>query len=105
MAESKNMLFDRKIQLHRQFETISLTVFEGGHEQICGTGGLIPSIFTSNLKLNILTLGDSNGQIENGWVNQLKTMLPESNIINISKSECTIIVSDNNGKKDLKCVG
>lgn len=100
LAESKNMLFDRKIQLYRQFSTISLTIFEGGHEQIPQALGLIPYNFSSPLKLNILTLGDSNGQIENGWVNQLKTMLPESNIINISKSGRTIGF-DNNGKRDL----
>jgi lysophospholipase L1-like esterase/pimeloyl-ACP methyl ester carboxylesterase len=103
LADSKNMLFDRKIQLLRQFENISLTIFEGGHEQIPQALGLIPYNFSSPLKLNILTLGDSNGQMENGWVNQLKAMLPMSTIFNNSKGGRTIGF-DNNGRRDLNAL-
>lgn len=44
----------------------------------------------SQLKLNILTLGDSNGTFPNSWPKQIQSMLPESTVCNISKSGRTI---------------
>lgn len=50
--------------------------------------------------LNILTIGDSNGAIENGWPEQLRKLLPGSLIINKSISGNTIGF-DNLGKESL----
>lgn len=101
--DKKDKLFDRNVYLSREFENIKLTIFEGTHEQIPQALGLIPVKNTSNLKYNILTLGDSNAQSKDGWVDQLKKMMPDANIVNISKSGRTIGF-DNNGKKDLNAL-
>ncbi|RVT73970.1 SGNH/GDSL hydrolase family protein [Flavobacterium sufflavum] len=101
--DKKDKLFDRNVYLSREFENIKLTIFEGTHEQIPQALGLIPVKNTSNLKYNILCLGDSNAQNKGGWVDQLKNMMPNANIINISKSGRTIGF-DNNGKKDLNAL-
>lgn len=101
--DKKDKLFDRNIHLSREFDNIKLTIFEGGHEQIPQALGLIPVKNTNNLKYNILTLGDSNAQNKGGWVDQLKKMMPNANIVNISKSGRTIGF-DNNGRKDLNAL-
>lgn len=101
--DKKNKLFDRNVYLSREFENIQLTIFEGGHEQIPQALGLIPVKNTNNLKYNILTLGDSNAQNKGGWVDQLKKMMPNANIVNISKGGRTIGF-DNNGRKDLNAL-
>ncbi|HJS00381.1 MAG TPA: GDSL-type esterase/lipase family protein, partial [Flavobacterium sp.] len=101
--DKKTKLFDRNIYLSREFENIQLTIFEGRHEQIPQALGLIPVKKTTDLKYNILTLGDSNAEHTNGWVTQLKMMMPNSNIVNISKSGRTIGF-DNNGRKDLNAL-
>lgn len=44
----------------------------------------------SDKKLNILTLGDSNGTFLYSWPKQLELALPNSNLYNISKSGRTI---------------
>lgn len=40
--------------------------------------------------VTVLTLGDSNGAAENGWVNQMRTLQPEWHIINTSVSGNTV---------------
>jgi len=69
-------LFGRNIYLSREYKNIRLTIFEGGHEQLPQALGLIPFKSATSLEYNILTLGDSNGEIKHGWVNQLKKMMP-----------------------------
>lgn len=101
--DKKQLLFDRNIYLYRKFQNVELTIFEGGHEQIEQALGLIPVKFKSDLKLNILTIGDSNGQIKHGWVTQLKKRLPNSTFVNISQSGRTIGF-DNNGKEKLNAL-
>ncbi|MCY1723062.1 GDSL-type esterase/lipase family protein [Prolixibacteraceae bacterium Z1-6] len=96
----RNKLFDRNIYLSRKFENIQLTIFEGGHEQLPQALGLIPVDQTTSLKYNIFTLGDSNGDNKDGWVDQLKNMMPESHIVNISKGGRTIGF-DNLERKEL----
>jgi lysophospholipase L1-like esterase/pimeloyl-ACP methyl ester carboxylesterase len=96
-------LFDRNVWLKRKHENIELVIFEGDHEQLPQALGLIPVDNITNLEYNILTIGDSNGEIERGWVNQLRNMMPESNIVNISKSGLTIGF-DNLGRKDLNAL-
>ncbi len=44
----------------------------------------------SNNRLNILTLGDSNGTFPQSWPVQLQTALPNATVFNISKSGRTI---------------
>lgn len=44
----------------------------------------------SDKKLNILTLGDSNGTFPYSWPKQIQLALPNSNVYNISKSGRTI---------------
>ncbi|QKJ32564.1 hypothetical protein HQ865_23300 [Mucilaginibacter mali] len=44
----------------------------------------------SDKKLNIFTLGDSNGTFPHSWPIQLKTALPNATVFNISKSGRTI---------------
>ena len=96
-------LFDRDIHTYRNYKNIELTIFEGGHEQIDQALGLIPVKTSSDLKLNILTIGDSNAAIKHGWVAQLKQCLPNSKIVNISQSGRTIGF-DNNGKEKLNAL-
>lgn len=96
-------LFDRDVYLHREYQNIHLTIFDGGHEQLPQALGLIPYKKITSLDFNILTLGDSNGEIQWGWVNQLRKMMPESNIVNISKSGRTIGF-DNLGRTELNAL-
>ncbi|MFN8241620.1 MAG: GDSL-type esterase/lipase family protein [Bacteroidales bacterium] len=96
-------LFGREIYLHRQYKNISITIFNGGHEQLPQALGLIPWEKTKAAKYNILTIGDSNGQIRGGWTDQLKKMLPGSTIINNSQSGRTIGF-DNGGRKELNAL-
>jgi lysophospholipase L1-like esterase len=101
--DKKQLLFDRNIYLFRSFGNVSLTIFEGEHEQINQALGLIPANNRTSINANILTLGDSNGQIKDGWVDQLIKMVPYSNIINISKSGRTIGF-DNGNRKELNAL-
>src|SRR5690349_8543483 len=41
-------------------------------------------------KLNIFTLGDSNGSFPHSWPNQLKLSLPDAQVFNLSKSGRTV---------------
>lgn len=101
--DKRKMLFGRPVYLFREYGNIQLTVFEGGHEQLPQALGLLPYNRPVPLKCNILTLGDSNGQSRHGWVEQLKKMLPQSKIVNISKSGRTIGF-DNGGREDLNAL-
>ena len=82
----------RKVYLIRKLPNLSFTLFEGTHEM------LVPQALsliqadnkTNNQKLNILTIGDSNGTFEYSWPQQLKKMLPFTSIINKSISGNTI---------------
>lgn len=96
-------LFGRQIHLLRDYQTIRLTIFEGGHEQLPQALGLIPTKITSDKDVSILTISDSNGQIKDGWVDQLRKMLPNAHIVNNSKSGRTIGF-DNNGKEALNAL-
>ncbi|GGK27830.1 hypothetical protein GCM10007962_22640 [Yeosuana aromativorans] len=55
--------------------------------------------FSQNPK-NILVLGDSNGALDYGWVNQLKNKLPNDHLFNTSRPGNTIGF-DNNGRVEL----
>lgn len=91
-ADTSLTLGDRKIHLLRETPHLSLLVFEGGHEMIVPQAlSLLPiQGQPANQKLNILTIGDSNGAVEGGWPEQLAKLLPYSTIINTSISGNTI---------------
>lgn len=59
--------------------------------------GLMNSLFAQR---TIVTIGDSNGAAEHGWVNQLKSIRPQDSIFNYSVSGNTIGF-DNNGQEKL----
>lgn len=96
-------LFDRGVHLKRQYGNISLTIFEGRHEQLPQALGLIPYEKRTDVKYDILTIGDSNGANADGWVTQLAEMMPESDIVNLSESGRTIGF-DNNGRASLNAL-
>ena len=98
--EKNEKLFDRGVHLRRQYKNISLIIFEGRHEQISQALGLIPYKKQTDLKYDILTIGDSNGDNKDGWVTQLAKMMPKSDIVNLSESGRTIGF-DNNGRARL----
>lgn len=90
-ANPKDKFYERQIHFKNSFGNINLTLFEGGHEQLPQALSLIPVNYTSETqKLNIVTIGDSNGDIPHGWTTQLKKMLPNCHIFNNSKSGRTI---------------
>lgn len=102
--EKNPKLYDRRVHLCRKYENIQLTVFEGRHEQIPQALSLLPYEYkVTDLKCNILAIGDSNGQNKGGWVDQLKKMMPESCIVNLSESGRTIGF-DNNGRERLNAL-
>ncbi len=97
------LLYGRRVHLDKSYKNINLKIFEGGHEQLPQALSLIPVSNTASLKLNILTIGDSNGQIKDGWVDQLRKMLPGSYIHNNSQSGRTIGF-DNLGRRELNAL-
>ncbi|MGJ1514982.1 SGNH/GDSL hydrolase family protein [Sphingobacterium siyangense] len=79
-------LFDRKVYLEKQTDNIHLTIFEGTHEQLPQALAFIPVHQQDLSHYQILTIGDSNGEIKGGWVTQLGHYFPNANIINMSSS-------------------
>src|SRR5690606_27818228 len=98
-----NQLFGRQVYLQKTSGNIHLTIFEGGHEQLPQALSVIPVNDVAPLSPRILTIGDSNAQIEGGWVDQLRMRLPQATIVNISQSGRTIGF-DNNGKASLNAL-
>lgn len=101
--EKNETLFGRGVHLKRRYKNISLTIFEGRHEQIPQALGLIPYKKQTDLKCDILTIGDSNGANKDGWVTQLAEMMPKSDIVNLSEGGRTIGF-DNNGRPRLNAL-
>lgn len=101
--EKNETLFGRGVHLKRRYKNISLTIFEGRHEQIPQALGLIPYKKRTDLKCDILTIGDSNGANKDGWVTQLAEMMPKSDIVNLSEGGRTIGF-DNNGRPRLNAL-
>lgn len=95
---------ERAIYLQRDHDNLHLTIFEGGHEQLPRALSVIPTVSReSDLKRNIFTIGDSNGANPGGWVDQLRAVMPQSDIFNISRGGRTIGF-DNNGSEDLNAL-
>ncbi|MBV6642577.1 MAG: prolyl oligopeptidase family serine peptidase [Cyclobacteriaceae bacterium] len=91
-------LSDRKIHYQTSFnDQVYISVFEGGHEMLSGMAlDHIPGE-------TILAIGDSNGQMNGGWVDQLKAIRSKDFIINESISGNTIGFV-NNGNPALNTV-
>ncbi len=83
------------VLIQRQYlDKVQINLFEGGHE-------MIPSRILDGVKgQNVLVIGDSNGAISEGWVNQLKGKRFPDFIYNTSVSGNTIGF-DNLGEKKL----
>lgn len=101
-ADTTIKLSGRVIHSKKQIDKISLTIFEGSHEMLVDPAlSLLPINEEKCLEsLNILTIGDSNGEFSFGWPAQLKKLMPFSMIINQSIAGNTIGF-DNNENPDL----
>ncbi len=80
--------------LRQYLDKVQINLFEGGHEMI------MDRVLDGVKGQNVLVVGDSNGSIKEGWVNQLKEKRFPDFIYNTSISGNTIGF-DNNGRKDL----
>ncbi len=92
---------DRNIHYIKSYDNVSLTIFEGGHEMLSGVAlEHVTCCGEVKKNLRILTIGDSNGASEDGWVEQLRKVRPLDIIYNVSFSGNTIGF-DNNGQERL----
>jgi lysophospholipase L1-like esterase/pimeloyl-ACP methyl ester carboxylesterase len=94
VGEQGTILGRKIIYKNNYQQKVNITVFEGGHEMIPG------DVLAHVPSLNILAFGDSNGALEHGWVNQLKTIRPADHIVNACISGNTIGF-DNLDRKEL----
>lgn len=90
---------DRKIHYRQQYaRQVAVTIFEGGHEMLEDEAlKHIPG-------QTILAIGDSNGAMNGGWVDQLQTLRWQDHIINTSISGNTVGFV-NNGNPELNTLG
>src|SRR5690606_92098 len=79
------------------------TIFEGGHEQLPQALAYLPVLQRDHTPYRMLTIGDSNGQLKGGWVDQLQHQLPNATIVNNSQSGRTIGF-DNGGTEALNAL-
>lgn len=100
-ADTTQKIGNRIIHLKKELPGLSITIFEGGHEMLVTPAlTLLPVNETKCLrKLNILTIGDSNGAFEYGWPRQIEKLMPFSTIINRSVAGNTIGFDNLNEKK------
>lgn len=96
------MLGDRKVHYFKKKENVSVTIFEGKHEQVVEqTIPLLPIDKKYELKRKkILNIGDSNSSFEYSWSRLLSKQHPEYEIINYAIPGNTIGF-DNLGQKHL----
>jgi lysophospholipase L1-like esterase len=102
VADTTKRIGGRIIQLQKRYPNLSLTLFEGTHEMLVPPAlALLPIQEIKNTsRLNVITIGDSNGAFDFGWPQQLVKLLPYSRVINHSIAGNTIGF-DNLGRKDL----
>lgn len=76
---------DCKIHYRQQYaDQLMLTIFEGGHEM------LVDEALKHVPGQTILAIGDSNGAMKGGWVDQLKAIRWQDHVINTSVSGNTV---------------
>lgn len=98
-AEADRYLGGRKIHYFRSYKNVELTIFEGGHEMLVPVAlDHIDGWGSGEQTRTIVTVGDSNGASEHGWVAQLRKLRPQDLIINKSISGNTVGF-DNRGQK------
>ncbi len=98
-AEPDRYLGGRTVHYSRSFKNVNLTIFEGGHEMLIPVAlDHIDGWGSGNQTRTIVTVGDSNGASDHGWVAQLRKLRPQDLIINKSISGNTIGF-DNRGQK------
>ncbi|WP_281763644.1 SGNH/GDSL hydrolase family protein [Neptunitalea lumnitzerae] len=102
-VENYKPLFKRGVYLQKHYDNINLTIFEGGHEQLPQALALLPVETPYAYTGNVLLLGDSNAEKPEGWANQLIKLLPDAEVVNISKSGRTIGF-DNLGRTELNAL-
>lgn len=91
-------LLGRKIIYTNHYQDqVQITVFEGGHEMLPG------DVLAHVPSRTILAIGDSNGALEYGWANQLKTLRQGDRIINTCIAGNTVGF-DNQDKKELNAL-
>ena len=92
---ARELLLGRKVVYSNQSEgKVFLTVFEGGHEMPAG------DVLAHIPSRTILAIGDSNGALEYGWVNQLRMQRKKDVIVNTCRAGNTIGF-DNLGNREL----
>ena len=80
---------DRAVLFQRSRRNIRLAIFDGGHEMI-DYAALDQIRWHQDRPRIIVTIGDSNGAAEDGWVRQLEALRPADTILNYSRSGNTI---------------
>ncbi|XOV91282.1 MAG: GDSL-type esterase/lipase family protein [Bacteroidota bacterium] len=97
-GNKSGMIENRVIHFQKNFENkVYITLFEGTHEMLSDVA--LDHIPTKT----ILAIGDSNGQMRGGWVDQLSEIRRSDVVINESISGNTIGF-DNNGNLSLNTV-
>jgi len=98
-ADPDRYLGGRKVHYSRSYKNVELAVFEGGHEILVPVAlDHIDGWGCGDQTRTIVTVGDSNGASEHGWVAQLRKLRPQDLIINQSISGNTFGF-DNRGQK------
>lgn len=99
LAEADRYIGARKVHYARSFQDFDLTIFEGGHEMLVPVAlDHIEGWGSGDQTRTIVTVGDSNGASEHGWVAQLRKLRPQDLIINQSISGNTFGF-DNRGQQ------
>ncbi|MBM1105020.1 prolyl oligopeptidase family serine peptidase [Aurantibacter crassamenti] len=94
IKRTEDTIANRQIHYQKTYkDLVKITIFEGTHE--CLTSVALNQVEAEN----ILTIGDSNGAKEYGWVNQLKAAHFENFIYNTSISGNTIGFNNNGQEK------
>lgn len=94
MPDQGTILGRKIIYQNHYSDLVSITAFEGTHEMLPG------DVLAHVPSRTILAIGDSNGAMEGGWVDRLKSLRPQDRIINTCVSGNTIGF-DNLNKEEL----
>lgn len=99
-SKIRKPLATRPVHLFKEAGPVSLVIFEGKHEAIAKAClSLIKMPYVTTPPINIVCLGDSNGENLVGWVNNLHFKLPTASILNLCKSGNTFGYFNNGNSK------
>lgn len=82
-------LGSQPILFQRATQSMRVGIFDGGHEMV-DEAALDQLNWHHHRPQVIVTIGDSNGASETGWVTQLQSLRPDDHILNFSVSGNTI---------------